>query len=1006
MKRTKIILLFFMLALLTNVGFSQTKKFKDLFNESFKLLTDDNYIKALPILLEMERMYPKNNNTLFSIGYCYLNSRYDKALAIPYFEKVLSHKNPVSNTHRTGNYKEKKAPIEVIKYLGEAYHFDYQFDKAMENYLMYKDVLSENNTKFQKDINRKIIITKNAQELVQNPVAINVIPLENINTIYPEYRPKVSGNEMLMYFTSRRLIGDKVQQDDQGLYFEDIFFSEKINGQWSEAKVADNMINSVGHDACLYISPDGNYMIIYKANSGAVTYGSIFETYLKNGKWSEPTLMLGDVNSSHWQTDVNLSADGRTMFYTSDRPGGQGGRDLWMVKKLPTGEWGKSQNMGKNINTEFDEEAPYLHPDGKTFYFSSQGHSNMGGHDIFKCELQENGTWGIPVNLGYPANTTGDDVFFFPTNDGKRVYFSSFRKDGKGDQDIYIIEFPNNEEKTLAVYQGVAKDSKGDVLKDLVITVYNADGDIDGVYRPNDLTGRYLFILKPGQTYDVEYKDKGVVAIDKVVVASSGGIDNIVKVVTREKDKIIINSGQIVDGEILAFINEDNPSNVIITEIVLEKPSDTIAQNTDSLALELQGKIYDFRNLQKNFSGLEVDFLYENGIIVKSTKVSETGNFTYPNLQPNQPILMLIKDNNKVLKGSNNISIKGKIHSFNKFVKINDSTVYLVDANNIKIKTTKINSEGVFEFEIKLEDYFLVKPNSEISDNKNNSFKDSNKEFHFDTSKDVVTEYKSQHDMMKDLYFIYDRTKIIEKSVADYQRTLQYLKDNPKVKVVIEGHTDANGSDEYNLWLASARSNKIKNQLNQDGISWSRMTTKNYGESKPIAPNKNPDGSDNPDGRQLNRRVSFVETNKQMAQSTTATDTTKNEEVVTISVGANSIEIKQNNSENSYTVYQFGENDLVFKVQLGAFKKKINETTFDNAEEVGFYKGTDNLYKYFSGTFLSKTMADEHRRRMIAEGFPDAFIVYFQDGKRLTTEEIAVLYGEGCEKTMEVTTNP
>jgi hypothetical protein len=143
-----------------------------------------------------------------------------------------------------------------------------------------------------------------------------------------------------------------------------------------------------------------------------------------------------------------------------------------------------------------------------------------------------------------------------------------------------------------------------------------------------------------------------------------------------------------------------------------------------------------------------------------------------------------------------------------------------------------------------------------------------------------------------------------------------------------------------------------------------------------------------------------------MAQSTTATDTTKNEEVVTISVGANSIEIKQNNSENSYTVYQFGENDLVFKVQLGAFKKKINETTFDNAEEVGFYKGTDNLYKYFSGTFLSKTMADEHRRRMIAEGFPDAFIVYFQDGKRLTTEEIAVLYGEGCEKTMEVTTNP
>lgn len=869
MKRTKLTFLFILLVALTNVSFSQSKKFKDLFNESFKLLTDDNYIKALPILLEMERMDPKNNNTLFSIGYCYLNSRYDKALAIPYFEKVLSHKKPVSNTYRTGNYKEKKAPIEVIKYLGEAYHFDYQFDKAMENYLMYKDVLSENNTKFQKEINRKIAITKNAQELVKNPVAINVIPLENINTMYPEYRPKVTGNEMLMYFTSRRLTGDKAIQDEQGLYFEDIFFSEKINGQWSEAKVADNMINAVGHDACLYISPDGNYMIIYKANSAAVTYGSIFETYLKNGKWSEPTLMVGDVNSSHWQTDVNLSADGKTMFYTSDRPGGQGGRDLWMIKKLPNGEWGKSQNMGKNINTEFDEEAPYLHPDGKTFYFSSQGHNTMGGHDIFKCELQPNGTWGTPVNLGYPANTTGDDVFFFPTNDGKRVYFSSFRKDGKGDQDIYIIEFPNNEEKTLAVYQGVAKDSKGEVLKDLVITVYNSNGEVDGIYRPNDQSGRYLFILKPGQTYDVEYKDQGTIAIDRVEVASSGGVKDIIKVATKENDKIVITSGEIVDGEILALIDKDKPDNVEITEIVI--------------------------------------------------------NVSDPKKDP-------IKDPKK----------------------------------------------------------------DPIKDTKTDPFKN------------VVTEYASQNDMMKDLYFIYDRTKIIEKSVADYQRTLQYLKDNPNVKVVIEGHTDANGSDEYNMWLASARSNKIKNMLNQDGISWSRMTTKSYGESKPIAPNMNPDGSDNPEGRQLNRRVSFVETSRPIAQHSADSSAHQNKvELVTISVGANSIEITASNTENSYTVYQFGDNDLVYKVQLGAFRKKIDETKFDNAEEVGFYKGTDNLYKYFSGTFLSKTMADEHRRRMIAEGFPDAFIVYFQDGKRLTVEEIALLNSEESEKTLEVTTtNP
>jgi outer membrane protein OmpA-like peptidoglycan-associated protein len=407
----------------------------------------------------------------------------------------------------------------------------------------------------------------------------------------------------------------------------------------------------------------------------------------------------------------------------------------------------------------------------------------------------------------------------------------------------------------LAVYQGVAKDTKGEVLKDLVITVYNPDGDIAGEYRPNDQTGRYLFILQPGQTYDLEYNDKGAIGKDQVIVAATGGVKDIIKVATKENDKITVASGEIVDGEILALINTENPDNVEITNI-------DITVNT------------------------------------KDPKESVNGG-----------------------------------------------------------------------------------------DNK-------------DPFKPVVTEYASQNDMMKDLYFIYDKTKIIEKSVADYNRTLQYLKDNPKVKVVIEGHTDANGSDEYNMWLASARSNKIKNMLNQDGISWSRMTTKNYGESKPIAPNMNPDGTDNPEGRQLNRRVSFAETAQQMASETDVK--VEEEEVITISVGGQNTANVTSNSAQNYTVFEFGEDDVVFKVQLGAFRKKIDETKFDNAEEVGFYKGNDNLYKYFSGTFLSKSMADEHRKRMAAEGYPDAFIVYFKEGKRLSTEEIARLFPDNdCNTLIE-----
>jgi outer membrane protein OmpA-like peptidoglycan-associated protein/Tol biopolymer transport system component len=863
MKTVRLIVLILLQVVIITSGTAQKKKFKELHDEAFKHLAEDNYKLALPILLEMERMDDKNNNTLFKIGFCYVQSNYDKALAIPYFEKILSRKSPVTNSYKAGNYKEKKAPIEVLRYLGEAYHYDYQFDKALEYYLMYKDILSENNAKFNKDVDRLIATTKNAQQLVAQPVEIIVKGMDAINTIYPEYRPKLTGNEMTMYFTSRRPLEGSTLSENT--FMEDIYLTENKKGIWQEALRLENGINTPGHDACLYVSPDGLYMILYRATVSSVGFGSIYETNFINGQWSEPKLMVGDLNSSHWQTDVCLSPEGNTMYFTSDRPGGRGGRDLWVINKLPNGDWGKAQNMGANFNTEYDEEAPYIHPDGKTFYFSSKGHNTMGGYDIFRSDLGNDGKWGKPYNIGYPANTTGDDVFFFPTLDGKRVYFSSYRKEGKGDQDIYIVEFPGNEEKTLAVYQGVAKDKAGNVLEDLIITVYDESGEVVGEYRPNTSTGRYLFILQPGHTYDIEYNDKGVIGVDRVTVGSTGGVAEYVKVATKEKEKIKITSGEIVDDEILALIDTEGPQNFEIVEIELNLPENYISSHVEN------------------------------------------------------------KDNTK------------------------------------------------------------------------DPAKDTKKEIN------NPIEYASQGEMMKDLYFVYDRTKIIEKSIPDYQATLKYLKDNPSVKIVIEGHTDSHGSDEYNLWLASARSNKIRNMLNQDGIGWSRMTTKTYGESKPIAPNKNPDGTDNPEGRQLNRRVHFVEKGApQMAEViTTSLDTTTQ----TLTISVQNSEVMNDEGNIDYTIIEYGADDVLCKVQLGAFRKKLPESKFDNALEVGFYRGDDGLYKYFSGTFMSKTIAEEHCKRMAAEGYADAFIVYFKEGKRLSVEEVAALF-QGNEKEQDVTVNP
>lgn len=679
--RISVILLVF----ISHFNFAQDKSFKDLYYEASDLLYKEEYSKALPILLEMEKMDNNNWNTLSSIGYCYLQTPFKKAKAIPYFEKVLSDYKHLTVGYQVGNHKEKNAPVEVIHWLGKAYHFNYQFDEALEKFNEYKDLLDPDNEEMLADVKTDIRITRNAIAYKEHPTDVNITEFDILNTVHSEYRPKINGDETEMYFTSRRPYGANPPMDDEGLYFEDIYYTKKVNGKWSKPVRVDGAINSESHDACLYLSPDGQNMILYRTNSDNNNEGGIYQSQLSDGVWTEPKLMIAEVNSEYWETDANISADGNTLFYTSDKPGGQGGRDIWQMKKLPTGEWAKVQNLGYPVNSELDEEAPYLHPDGKTLYFSSKSHSTMGGFDVYSTTLNEDGTWTEPVNLGYPINTTGDDVFYFPTNDGKRAYFSSFREGGKGEQDIYIIEIPSYDLKTLAVYKGLAKYTTGKVIKDLEIDISKKSNEEQGTYRPNNKTGKFLFILQPGETFYVDYKLRDMTLKDTIKVPNEGGVYDILKIVTVIDDQLVLQDAELVDGELVAIQAEN------ITDL------------TD-------------------------------------TEVSETLN----------------------------------------------------------------------------------------------------------SGKSIV---------LNDLYFIYDKDRLIDDSKPDLTKLIKFMKDNPDAKIVLEGHTDFKGEEDYNQNLSEKRSLRVKKKLIEAGISASRISTIGYGELKPIANNTNPDGSDNPEGRQKNRRV-------------------------------------------------------------------------------------------------------------------------------------------------------
>src|ERR1700722_2500153 len=336
-------------------------------------------------------------------------------------------------------------------------------------------------------LTRVIQMCATGKQLMANPVKMEVSLLsDSINSQYADFCPVVTADESQIFFTSRRPVGINALKDETGEYFENVYMANSVNGQWHQAYNIGAPINTIGkHSATVSISPDGQTIFIYRDDGN--NDGNIYITHLNGTKWSDPEKLNENIDSKYWEPSASISADGQTLYFTSNRPGGFGGRDIYFSRLLPNGQWGKAQNMGPKINTEFEEDAPFISPGGKTFYFSSTGHNTMGGFDIFYCDLDSNGQWGTPINMGYPVNTPGDDVFFFPTADGKAAYYSSFKQDGLGEKDIYRINFPAKKQEALTVYRGTIKSSMDSTTPTVpqnveIVVTDNATGEQVGVY--------------------------------------------------------------------------------------------------------------------------------------------------------------------------------------------------------------------------------------------------------------------------------------------------------------------------------------------------------------------------------------------------------------------------------------------------------------------------------------------------------------------------------------------
>jgi outer membrane protein OmpA-like peptidoglycan-associated protein len=634
------ILIIFVIILSSNLLIGQS--FKKLYKESFKYLEVNDFKHALPVLMKMHDMKPDHANTNFSIGNCLMNISHREHESIPYYEKAMEG---ITIGYRVGNHREKKAPLDVIELLGRAYHKNYDFDQAIDKFEFYSNFLAEDNWDDKRANNRRIRQSKYAMELQQNPVDVDVVPIKAVNSIYSEYRPKVNAEENIMYFTSRRPGGSSEILDDEGRYYEDIYYSEKKHNVWTKPELVQDLINVQENSSCLYLSSDAQMMYLSMVNNdpklGNIGRG-IYESNLNGEHWSEPEFLNEKINSKYWETYASLDIYGNLLFFVSDRDGGYGGKDIWMVKKLPTGDWAEPQNLGEPINTEYDEESPYLHPDGKTLYFSSKGHKVMGGYDIFKSTFQDDLSWTAPENMGYPINTVVDDLFFSPTVNGKRAYFSSYRSDGVGDYDIYRMNLIAQKEADLAVYKGVVKDTKGNVVKDIVISIFDENMDDKyGIYRPNDLTGRFLFVLQPGHNYEIIYEHNDISISDTInVPLDVDGVNEYTKVVRVTDTEIALSSGFVVDGDILSLSELDDPTNIELSSF------DTLTEETE-LASENE-VVKENTNTQKLSNEEIVEEDDKHVVFYKSVYYkSESYNLSSASRSVLDELIILLKDNPK-----------------------------------------------------------------------------------------------------------------------------------------------------------------------------------------------------------------------------------------------------------------------------------------------------------------------------------------------------------------------
>lgn len=489
------------------------------------------YSVAMDFFLKAHEQHQHSAYLNYMIADCYLHTQ-EKFKALSYILKAVE--------------LDPSVAYNVDFVLGSAYHQEFEMEKALFHLTKFRNAYKTQNPDQDslKMVDRLIEQAHNGLDQIEF-TDYELINLGNkINTPYSEYVPLITADNRFLIFTARKPHESASQKTKKMTHFyfnydEDIFKSVWKDGAWGEpSKYGLAVNNKKKHDACVSLSIDGQTIFTYRGDNG----GDLFYETIENGKWTAAKPFNGVINTPHRETHISMAYDAKTAYLISDRPGGFGGLDIWKVTK--TGDtWDVIENLGPTVNTPYNEDAVFIHPDGTTLYFSSQGHNSMGGYDIFETNLDDSTRqWTKPMNMGRPINSADDDIYFVLTADGKNAYLSSAKPQGLGMLDIYSInpfEKLKFKDFHLTLFRGIVIDKN---TKERL----NANVDIvdnttaKSIFKANvDAELGFVLSLPAGKNYGVAVEKEGYLFhSENFIVEKKSGYKEIDLIIEIEKIQV------------------------------------------------------------------------------------------------------------------------------------------------------------------------------------------------------------------------------------------------------------------------------------------------------------------------------------------------------------------------------------------------------------------------------------------------------------------------------------